>query len=53
MRRLSAQWCVQMNGFIFGTCVLVSYQSHPYKESALIPVSWKVGAATRLLSVQL
>ena len=44
MRRLSAQWCVQMNGFIFGTCVLVSYQSHPYKESALIPVpmeSWR------------
>ena len=44
MRRLSAQWCVQMNGFIFGTCVLLSYQSHPYKESALIPVpmeSWR------------
>ena len=44
MRRLSAQWCLQMNGFIFGTCVLLSYQSHPYKESALIPVpmeSWR------------
>ena len=38
MRRLRAQWCVRMNGFIFGTCVL-SYQSHPYKESALIPVT--------------
>ena len=41
MRRLSAQWCVQMNGFIFGTCVL-SYQSHPYKESALIPVTMEI-----------
>ena len=44
MRRLSAQWCVQMNGFIFGTCVLLSYQSHPYKESALIAIpmeSWR------------
>lgn len=43
MRRLRAQWCVQMNGFTFGTCVL-SYQSHPYKESALISVpmeSWR------------
>ena len=38
MRRLRAQWCVQMNGFTFGTCVL-SYQSHPYKEGALIPVT--------------
>ena len=38
MRQLRAQWCVQMNGFIFGTCVL-SYQSHPYKESAFIPVT--------------
>ena len=44
MRRLSTQWCVQMNGSIFGTCVPLSYQSHPYKESALIPVpmeSWR------------
>ena len=38
MRRLRAQWCAQMNGFTFGTCVL-SYQSHPYKEGALIPVT--------------
>ena len=42
MRRSCGQWCLQMNGFIFGTCVL-SYQSHPYKKSAHIPViieSW-------------
>ena len=35
MRRLRAQWCVQMNGFTFGTCVL-SYQSHPYKEGETV-----------------
>ena len=45
MRRLIAQWSVQVNGFIFGTCVLLSYQSYLYL--------CKVRATTRLLSVQL
>lgn len=38
MRRSRAQWCVQMNGFLLGTCVM-SYQSPPYKERARIPAT--------------
>ena len=38
MRRSRAQCCVQMNGFLLGTC-MPSYQSSPNKESTHIPAT--------------